>query len=670
MSARSKPARRYQRVAALLALALVAVVLGWASLPNEPASLAVSSAAQLAAPLLQTTPTPKLKQRPPGAASHRLSGLVVELEGGPIPFAQILCSDEDGETNEYVSDARGQFELASDSEEVELTVSAPGFIAEFVTVRLPKEGVRIELEQSLELLGQVVREDNGAPVPNALVETDLTQGPRDEEDVVRTDSEGRFRFEELAPGTYTLHARAAGLFGIAAPVTLAKGTVAEPILIRVRPAPSARLRVELDDHEPCAEGTVTLSSRVFGGFEAITDAQGLALFEGLPSSTYAVTVSCDEPELKSEEAPLELTEQDVDLVYVLRRGLTISGVVVDGDGQPVEDERVAGILVFEGEGSTPVFAGTSNEQGRFTLHGLVEGRYEVGILAGREPTLVDVAVGAEPTDVVVIVDAQRLYGRIVDEHGSGIAEANLHAEDVEGHNGLGFDTDEDGRFDVTHLSPGDFTIKATLFGNPLPLTREPAMIRLPLKQELILVARAPSAEINGSVRDARGPRAGVSVDLSNEESFVGSTQTDEAGRFKLRHVACEGGCTLTAEASSGETVTALGVRPGNVGSLMLRAAASLRGTVRDAPSSFSVSVQGGTFQVFHQTEGRFALHDLPAGKHVVSVQTDDRFAVAQVTLEPGESRSLELVLKLGSSDDADEAYDDLVFAASRDQSSH
>jgi hypothetical protein len=64
------------------------------------------------------------------------------------------------------------------------------------------------------------------------------------------------------------------------------------------------------------------------------------------------------------------------------------------------------------------------------------------------------------------------------------------------------------------------------------------------------------------------------------------------------------------------------------------------------------------------------LHDLPAGKHVVSVQTDDRFAVAQVTLEPGESRSLELVLKLGSSDDADEAYDDLVFAASRDQSSH
>ena len=665
MSARSKPVRRCQSAFAWLVLALLAVVLGWASLPNEPASLAVSPAAQLAAPLVQT-PAPKPKHRSSSSTTRRLSGLVVELEGGVVPFAQILCSDEDGETSEYVSDARGQFELESDSEEVELTVSAPGFIAEFVTVRLPKEGVRIELQQSLELLGQVVREDNGAPVANAIVEADLTQGPRDEDEGVRTDSDGRFRIEDLPPGSYTPHARAAGLFGVAAPVTLTKGTVAEPILIRVGPAPTARLRVELDDHAPCAEGTVTLSSRVFGGFEAGTDAQGLALFEGLPNSTYAVSVSCDEPELKSDEAPLELTERDVDLVYVLRRGLTISGVVVDGDGQPVEDERVTGILVFEGEGSTPVFAGTSNEQGRFTLHGLVEGRYEVGILAGREPTLVDVAVGAEPIDVVVIVDAQRLYGRIVDEHGSGIAEANLHAADAEGHDRLSFDTDEDGRFDVTHLSPGDFSIKASLFGQPLPLLREPVNFRLPMKQELILVARAPSAEINGSVRDALGPRAGVLVDLSNEESFVGSTQTDEAGRFKLRHVACDGGCTLTAEASSGETATALGVRPGNDVSLRLRAAASLRGTVRDAPSSFSVSVQGGTFQVFHQTQGRFELRDLPAGKQVVSIQTDDRFAVAEVTLEPGESRSLELALKLGSSDDADEAYDDLVFAASGD----
>lgn len=668
MNTRSKPVRRYQRLAAWLLLGMLAVVAGWASLPNEPASLAVSPTAQPAAPLVQT-PIPKLKQRTSGAASRRLSGVIVEVEGGVVPFAQISCSDEDGETSEYVSDTRGQFELESDSEEVELTVSAPGFIAEFATVRLPKEGVRIELEQSLELTGQVVREDNGAPVPSAIVEADLTEGPRDEDDSIRTDSDGRFRFEELPPGSYTPHARAAGLFGIAAPVTLAKGTVADPILIRVRQAPSARLRVELDDHTPCAEGTVTLSSRVFGGFEASTDAQGLALFEGLPSSTYAVTVSCNEPELKSDEAPLELTERDVDLVYVLRRGLTISGVVVDSEGQPVEDHEVVGSLVFEGEGSTPLIVGTSNEQGRFTLHGLVEGSYEVGLLSGREPTLVDVAVGAEPIGVVVIADAQRLYGRIVDEHGSGIAEANLHAEDVEGHNGLGFDTDEDGRFDVTHLSPGEFTIKASLFGQPLALLREPVKIRLPSKQELVLVARAPSAEINGSVRDTLGPRAGVLVDLSNEESFVGSTQTDEAGRFKLRHTACEGGCTLTAEARSGETAIAEGVRPGNDVSLRLRAAASLRGTVRDAPSSFSVSVQGRTFQVFHQTEGRFALHDLPAGKHVVSIQTDDRFAVAQVTLEPGESRSLELVLKLGSSDDADEAYDELVFA-SHDQSSH
>lgn len=648
-----------ERAAPKLAIALLSIVVGVLSLPTESPPLQAGATESQAAPRSHRL-VMAAKARAKSETSHVVRGQIIENEGGAIPFAQIHCEHDDGESTEHLSDALGQFEFESDSEEIELTVSAPGFMADDVSLRLPHEAITVELERSFELVGRVVREDDGAPVANARVGADLTQGPSDEESFVRTDSAGHFRIADLEAGHYTPHASAARLFGVGSSVTLSRGTEAQPVTIRVRQAQAARLRLELEDRSPCDDGMVTLESRMFGTFEGDTDSEGGVRFEGLPSSTYAVTVRCNEPRLQQIEDPLEVADHDIDRVFLLRRGLSIAGRVIDGGGHPREGVQVLVGLEREGDGDRPFKIASSEEDGRFVIHGLSPGSYELDLLTGAPPTRVVLTGETKPAEVVLVDDSVRLQGRIIDAEGRAIAAANLHAASANDENGLSWDTGTDGRFDVTHFGPGTFSITATLHGKRLPLVPDPTLVELPLKEDLTLVALAPKSEIEGAVRDSFGPRASVMIELWSESgAFEGFAQSDRLGRFQLYHVDCERGCTLRAESSRGETASAENVRPGHAVNLELKSAARLRGTVIGAPPSFTVSIQGRFWQLFHRTEGTFEIPDLPAGRHVVLIETEDAFSGLAVILAAGETRELRVSLSPGSSEDAENAQDDL-----------
>ncbi len=70
----------------------------------------------------------------------------------------------------------------------------------------PLEGHRVVAEDSMQVRGQVVdSEQDGAPVVGAVVEL------RELERQVRTDARGRFSFEDVPPGRWTVRARAPGL---------------------------------------------------------------------------------------------------------------------------------------------------------------------------------------------------------------------------------------------------------------------------------------------------------------------------------------------------------------------------------------------------------------------------------------------------------------------------
>jgi hypothetical protein len=619
-------------------------------LPPSPAPAGATGTAVISAP-------PARASRPqtiaPGELVYEQRGKVISSQGAGIPFAQVLSVNEDGEAEAIECDALGAFGLESASGRMALTVSAPGFIASEQEVTLPREALTIELDHRLVLEGVVVRADTGEPVPDALVAADQTMRPPDEDEMVRTDTAGRFRFPELREGDYTPSARAPKLFGIADRVTLRAGAEHSPVIIRVSPAREARLRILLDGQEPCQDGSAVLSSRVFGAFAALTNNDGLIVFEGLPSSNYALQLSCDAPELRRRGLSLDLVVDDYEGEFVLTRGLSIRGEVVDGLGQPVTGATVFAENRADRARKQDPDTGESDEEGRFLISGLTPGEYDVQLLGSTASSVVHLSASEEARPIVLVDARSTLRGRVVDLDGRAIAHARVKVESPAVSSSSY--TDDEGRFEIDSLEPGPGSLEVNLNETDLALLPGTEHVHLPLRDELALVAAAPAGVVTGLVLDDVGPRGNVPVELYSGATGGLETVTDSSGRFYFRHLDCKAGCQIEVETANGETAAASALKPGDDVMLRLRPAARLRGTVVDAPRSFSVSIMGRAWQVFHDSDGAWTLPDLPAGSYVVRVDAEDSYGLAKVRLTAGEIHAVVISLITGAEAEADAA---------------
>lgn len=584
-------------------------------------------------------------------------GQVVATDGSPVPNATIVCTHGDGRTTQHVADAFGGFELESPTDEIEINASAPGFHESDTIVELPTEPIRIELSRSLELAGVVVRDDSGEPVANALVLAQISGEASDEESFVRTDAAGRFLIGGLHEGHYTPHARARGLYGVASRVTLAEGANSPPVTIRMRGAANLRMQLVFDDGEPCDDGSALLESSIFGAFEASTDIDGWAAFEGLPPGKYAVRLSCSEHVNRQDEAPLRLAEgDDTAMVFVLREGLVLSGIVVNSRGEPLEDHCVMATAPNLDEDPAAFSVSYSDEAGRFTLIGLAATTYTLSThTASGEPEMtVTLSEHTPAPDVRLVDDPMTLRGRIVDGEGLGVANASLSGIMDSGQE-LGFSSGDDGRFEIDSILAGTMTVAAQLDGESLRFRDGPPIVHVPQDGDVKLVALAPSRKLQGLVRDSNGPRPRVLVSAIPRGLAFGSQEvlTDRDGRFTLHHVRCDDGCTVTAKAFTGESASVEANASSESVNLVLRPPARLEGLVLDAPSSFSIMVTGEELQSqsFQYTKGAWNLPGLPPGEYEVLAETDDSYGKVSVKLEAGETRRLTISLKPGSIDD-------------------
>jgi hypothetical protein len=141
---------------------------------------------------------------------------------------------------------------------------------------------------------------------------------------------------------------------------------------------------------------------------------------------------------------------------VMTRPATIRGAVVDGEGRPIANARVArhlvpagprfqpstssvepGVMLDHGPGrfgdgrflarrGRPGRAAGTQSDGHFVLKRLPEGRHELAVWAagyGEEVVTVD----APADDVQVVLSPERrLTGRVVDVRGAGVSGAHVH----------------------------------------------------------------------------------------------------------------------------------------------------------------------------------------------------------------------------------------------------
>ena len=215
---------------------------------------------------------------------------------------------------------------------------------------------------STHYLGTVLGPD-GKPVPNASIfEWKKT---RIVDTAVRSDPEGRFALS-LTKGRVRVYVRATGLWPVDAAVSLYRGrhatielAPAYPVHVTVTdlgaavPLEGAVVRSSCGDEQANEPGWPVRHTDI-----ATTDAQGRATVMATRGSTKLVVSKTGYATRKSKE--ILVTPKGADVTIGIGRGGSISGRIVDPDGQPVAGAKIHGV-------SEPRFSAyaTTDAQGRF-----------------------------------------------------------------------------------------------------------------------------------------------------------------------------------------------------------------------------------------------------------------------------------------------------------------
>jgi protocatechuate 3,4-dioxygenase beta subunit len=346
-------------------------------------------------------------------------GVVVAPDGKPVAGAEVRIIDLPAREQELVSipdrfttDGKGEFRFhAPDFALFEARASGHGtgrarldqtaLITHRLTLRLAAAGTAGELG-SARLAGVVVDGEN-QPLAGVLVSAaPHSPGPppvrssRQEQDLVAagrtiTGADGRFAIEGLDPGAYEVVARDREHTPARDLLTLERGARAEVRLAMTRGAlltgrvrdtggePVPAFTVVVFESKSLGRGTV-VSTRTF------VDGGGAFTVEGLEARDYRLLATAHgHAPSRSVEATAVLPPEKPSAVEIrLPAGATLSGVVRETGGKPIENARVS-VEGGLGEGSTPVpfFASAVTDQrGEFALRGLAPGRRSVAAIAG------------------------------------------------------------------------------------------------------------------------------------------------------------------------------------------------------------------------------------------------------------------------------------------------
>jgi RNA polymerase sigma factor (sigma-70 family) len=323
--------------------------------------------------------------RPPG----QLAGRSIRKDGSPVPEAVIELGPlaAGGEPNQTRADRAGAFSLDVPPGRYRVTARSGGMVAlsrEVEVLELERtEGVVLELERGRVIEGQV-------RPPAAGLELDLIapDGSWQRRPDWVTDRAGRFRFEALAPGRYTVRVHEGGQdLGGEAAVDVTGGD-AGAVALSLAPTTTLRGRV-LDDAGAPVAGAQVLTWPVNAQDRkrspvrrAATDANGAFVLRGLPAG--AINVGAEQ--VHRGVIP-QLTRADlvagtaIDVTLRLGPGVAVRGEVRGADGQPA-----AGVLVRAFSSVAPRSTWT-DQAGHFLLEHVPSS--DVLVLATAEEVEVD-----------------------------------------------------------------------------------------------------------------------------------------------------------------------------------------------------------------------------------------------------------------------------------------
>ncbi len=509
--------------------------------------------------------------------------------------------------------------------------------------------------------------------------------------------DGRFEFRGLSAGDFSLQVRKPGFATRALdPVKVAEGAQPLEIVLEAGATISGFVRDRagkgLEGRTVVAREPGVRGPLAGARTEEPSAGDGAFLIEGLtPGRTYEVALM-DLAAPGRRGAPVVAPAEGVELVAA---GLgRIEGVALDAEsGLPLRDfgvsyearERGGRLFVRGGPRGGALAPGEKlevhDDEGRFVLDGVPAGTWDVEASApGYEKAragAVTLEEDGQATGVEVrLRRGATLSGRVIEE-GSGrpVADAEVNAEPQGGEPRFRFGDDEeggartgpDGRFELTGLAPGAYSVSAT---HPdFAEASESAQVKGPSATVELRLGRG--SRLAGVVASGGRPVAGASVVLSAAgEGFGGpfgpgaqSVTSDDAGRFRFERLT-PGRYTMLAtlrgQSSSPVEAVLQGSQSRDDLVLELSGGTVVRGLVKGLPEAQRGGVRiaaNGPEQYFASArtaaDGGFELTGAPAGPISLTARTGDfasssRSATAQVVVPEGQAEvSAEIVFETG-----------------------
>jgi protocatechuate 3,4-dioxygenase beta subunit len=408
----------------------------------------------------------KLSGRVSGPDGAPLAGVFIRPDNGPMrgmPF---------GGESTTTTDANGEYTIDSlEPGEKTFSFSKSGYLTESRTSQLNSKDTRLDVQLSSGIrINGVVVTDAGAPVADASVRASSAASGGFGR-TARTDANGAFLFEGVAPGHYSFVASKEGYAdALSQDVNITDGGAPVRLALRTGGIVTGHiLGISASDY---GNVSVTIRSSTGGATQVPVDQSGNYRAEGAPTGTLRVSadfVNGFTDRRTTEVKTVELAPGGSVQVDLQFNSQTVVRGHVTRNGAPLQSAAVS-FTPHAGSMVSTTGRTTTDDSGNYTVSGLSDGTYDVIVVEQRLNPYTTTYNVSGSSNFDIDIKSMTLRGRVTDS-GSGdpIADATVNLRAKNNDNASFFaqrtaTTDANGVFVLDSVSSGGYTATATKEG--------------------------------------------------------------------------------------------------------------------------------------------------------------------------------------------------------------